>query len=1255
MDTRALDRLCAAFRRQIRSRLLQAGACRLAILALTLLPGFLALDWWVHLTSPWRLVILVGYLAALGAVGWWTMLAPMSRRWGNEEVLAYIDSALPAGRGMLLDLYQLIQGRNIQELSTPLGQEMVEAARQDLAPLVEEAERCQTLHRRRLMRWAQVAGVVVVLFLTAAVALDAFLDEKYVRIGLERFFNPFSSQRWPSRTTIALEEPANGWTIPQMESFTVRGKVTGLIPPQAVMAYRVKSAGYWIKEKIPVRDDGALVYTFPQVREPIDFEIRGGDYVTDQHRIEIVERPYLKKILAYYSYPDYAGIPDRTVPSGQLAGLEGTSVRLAFECSMALKKAVLTLDLKTGKQSEELPLASETKFEKTLVLSADGSYTVELYEKHGFRESKPERYEIRVTPDNPPEAELLAPGRDLVVVRDASVDVALRARDDFGLKKVEFLYQVDEGKPVALTDRITGPLEPKGKAKDAFFKWDLRKMTTLPKTATLKYFVRATDVNPTGRGVTETNKYQIKLVKRSEKHFQLFETAKRIDMEARVAWESQYTAWERGKEWLEKGTGAENDPVWQDLRDKQDLAIRASKAMETYLRDLIQEYEQNDMRSEFMAGRLGVITDLLRRVTDKEHPAISTGLERTRPKTDADAAPERQKQLRGAALKEFTNNQKLATLFLERILKRVFDWRDLQTTLIRTTLLHEEQEEVLAATTALGPKTLGWRIEDLADDVQDKLLTLGKRQGTIFDVESELEKELEFQMYRAEKQKRGSILVPMLTAYRGLRDKRVNDNLKQATSSIQSNQLLPIVKNQKDALEALSLVKAGLVFAGQKIDPEDAEKTITLALVPAKIIDVQPKTETQPGETPTEDTSVVASLPQEVLKANLNLGGDPLTAAISAAWEAQDQVRSRTKYLAENSSAAEMPRFVRHKQGILLEKQSDALGAVERAVGEAEKANAPFVREQLESVKGEFTQSRGLIGGRHLAGNVQQFQADSMDSLDDLRRLALPIEKAVKEVADENKGRGGLDQFNRQYLVRDKDLDGLAAVIGDLNRAQVLEREAARKVSRFAKFKPEAPPVAEVEKSQRARAAEAQRKTATLVAGVAPRVSTLSEEVGPRVRAAGTEAVVALKLAAMADDIAAGSKDKETSAALAEVATLLEQTIMNLRNLLEERVRPPVVVKEPGVGEEPKITMQEWERLHSPEFLREKLKEDKRIPPEVRDIMLRALSKEFPPKYKEMLAAYYASFLSEEAKKEPGEKKKENGKPEGDRKEGKQP
>jgi hypothetical protein len=44
------------------------------------------------------------------------------------------------------------------------------------------------------------------------------------------------------------------------------------------------------------------------------------------------------------------------------------------------------------------------------------------------------------------------------------------------------------------------------------------------------------------------------------------------------------------------------------------------------------------------------------------------------------------------------------------------------------------------------------------------------------------------------------------------------------------------------------------------------------------------------------------------------------------------------------------------------------------------------------------------------------------------------------------------------------------------------------------------------------------------------------------------------------------------------------------------------------------------------------LKADTKLPPEVRDIMVRSLNRDFPPRYRDLLAAYYASFVSEEKK-----------------------
>ncbi|MBM4033171.1 MAG: DUF4175 domain-containing protein [Planctomycetes bacterium] len=1224
MHSNALEHLCARFRRRLRSLLLRAGVARVAVVVLVMLPALFALDWWLHLTTVWRCLALLAFLGAVGAAAWWTLLSPLRRRWSDEEVFAYIDSAAPDRQGMLLELLQLAQREGIPELGSARGAEFAERAASDLAATVRQAEAWETVRGDVVRRWMKAAGAALALFLLAAVPLH-----QYFAIGCQRLFNPFSSRRWPHRTTITLHEPDTGWTIPQLEAFTVDATVTGVRPPQVLLAYRARGAGYWMREKLAVRDDGAVRYTFPEVREPIDFYVHGGDYTTDTQRIAIIARPYVKKITAHYDYPDYAGIPDRAVEGGQLVGLEGTKVRIAFESSMPLKGARFVLQ---GKAPEELPLSSETAFEKTLWLSADGSYTIELYERHGFREARPERYEIRVTPDNPPEVELLAPGRNLTSTSRASFQIAFRARDDFGLKRVEFLHQIDAGPPTPLTDRITGPLDPKGKALDARFTWDLRRMD-LPKTGLVSYWVKVQDVNPTGRGTVETPKLQIKLVKPSEFHFETFEQAKRIEAEARVAWESQFAAWELGKLWPEKGTGKEDDPVWQELRDKQELAIRAAKAMEGYLHELAEQYEQNDMAREFMAGRLGVVTELLRRVTEKEHPAIESGLRQARPRTDADAATERLHQLRAAALAAFADNQKLALLHIEALVKRLFDWRDLQTTLIRSTLLHEEQGEVLDLTEKIAPKTLGWEIEDLTDAVQDRLLTLGKRQRTLFDVETELERELEFQLHRAELQQRRSILDPLRAAYKGLRENRVNDNLKLAARGIESNQAFQIVNNQKAALHVLSIVKGGLIQAGAKVEPEPP---ITLAMTPSKVIEVQPKPKVEPEATPettevAEGTEATPISPEELL-ANLPLGSDPVTMAVNVCWEAQDAVLARTRYLAENSAPAEMPRYVRLKQGILLETQGGALKAADLALAAADKATTGPVKQMLAGVKAEFQQSRELIQGMELSGGTQQLQNDSMRTLDDLRRRYIPIEKSVLDAAEENRRRDGADAFNRQYLIRGKDLEGVLGILADLNHAQLCQRDVVRKLARFAKTATgtvAATPLAKIEQANRATAAAEQKQAGELLASVAKRSSALSPEAAPRVQASGVGQLLGLKLAPAADEIQVGARDQALATPLQEAADLISQALTNLKDLLGERVKPALA--QAGPEEKPKreITLQEWQKMRSPEVLRERLKADTRLPALVREAMLRALSKDFPPQYRDLLASYFASFLAD--------------------------
>ncbi len=1190
------------------------------------------LDSWIQFSSASRIPALALFVATLAATIYWTLFKPLARKWSDIEILRFLDTAAArAGgeHGMLLDAYELHRPESaIQETSNPTGNALADSARASLEPLLEMTQIDAAFQRKNVTRHL-IAAASLLMLLGLAIL---FINE-YVAIGAERLFNPFSKRHWPSRTLIVLSEPTGGFQNPPMEPYTLQAAVTGVIPPEVQLAYKSASTGYFIKEKIAVRPSASaaqVTYTFPEVREPLSFYLSGGDFTTDTIQLGIVERPYLKNITAHYKFPDYAGLPDKSASGGQLSALEGTQVRLVFETSMPIQRANFALDKSAPEEMSAARTANSlaSTFEKTLMLREDGTYAIELFDAHGFREARPERFEIHVIPDNLPEVELLAPGRDLVATRNFSVEVALKARDDFGLKKVELLYQLNDAAPVALSDRITGPIAQIGRISDARFTWDLRKMEDLPDAATITYYVRVQDINPTGRGKAETAHRQIKLVKPSDFHLDTLENGKGLLTEALIAWRNQLNAWKLNAQFLKSGTGKEDDRIWLDLGEKQENAIRAAKAMSNHLAILEQAFENNHMEREFMAARLNEIADLLKRLISTEHADIGERLREAHPRNDADSAPERLKSNRDSALNKIAASQKMAVLILERLLRKAYDWRDLQTTTITATLLHERQDEVGATTEKISPKYIGKEFEDLTDPEQEQLLTLGKQQRAIFDTETQLETQLALQIFKAEKQGRKSIHVPLKAAFEGLRANRVNDNLKEAAAKIENNQPSVIIKNQKAAVRALEAVKTGLVLAGQKLDPDEALNPNMEVSEAAKFEEVEVAKEEKKEEKPAETAQADAMTAQQ-LESVLPEGGDALSMAIRLALEKQDDVLARARYLAEKNPQQEMPRFMRLKLGMLAERQAIAIKAVERAIQESEKSSSAPLKESLLAVRDEFAQSAALMAAKDVSPCTQQIQDDAMSTLKDLLQF-VAFEKSLGESADEIKRRNGVDAFQRKFLLRDKDLETVVTLILNANHARMLQRDVARKLARVTKFQTQN----EIERCNCKRASDSQKKAAALLETVRAQSGSLSAEVAGRVREAGLDALLAIKLPLTADFNFTGT-DKDLVANAENAAKALAAALQNLRDLLEERVQPKAESVAARKIEEPiKISAEDFAKTNSREALAARLKNDASLPPEIRAKMIEALSKEFPARFKQLLTAYYASFGAEPTKKE---------------------
>ena len=269
-----------------------------------------------------------------------------------------------------------------------------------------------------------------------------------------------------------------------------------------------------------------------------------------------------------------------------------------------------------------------------------------------------------------------------------------------------------------------------------------------------------------------------------------------------------------------------------------------------------------------------------------------------------------------------------------------------------------------------------------------------------------------------------------------------------------------------------------------------------------------------------------------------------------------------------------------------------------------------------------------LLAARDVSPGTQQLQDDAMNTLRDLLQF-IAFEKAVDESASEIKRRNGVDAFQRKFLLRDKDLDAVTAILLNASHAKLLQRDVARKLARFSNLTA----TNAIESANRTRAAVAQKKGSLLIESIRAQAGVLSADAATRVREASLDALLAIKLPTDAE-ITAGGKDKELAAAADDAAKALSTALQNLRDLLEERVQPKAETAAQIKKEEPAhITAEKYAKANSREALIERLKDVESLPPAIRDTMIRALSKEFPEKYKQLLTAYFASFGAEPKEK----------------------
>lgn len=330
-----------------------------------------------------------------------------------------------------------------------------------------------------------------------AVAGIAFfwLAPAFMQQAFPYLFNPFShSGRNPTPYGVSVT-PGNH-TLARGSDQEISAQLTGF-DDTAELVTRT-SGGDWTRSPM-IRDESGEGITHRvmllSVLSPTEYFVESRGTRSDVFRLEVVDRPYVKKIDLEYRFPAYARLePRRVEGTGDVTALAGTIVALSITSTVPVRAGRLVVQ---GQESNPIPLEVATgglALSGQMRVAREGFYRIEMPGVDGaFAAASPD-YVIEVLPDLPPRLAFDRPGRDTQATPIEEVFTQVKAEDDFGVAKMDLVYSLNGG-PETVVPLHTAPVLKEVVASHTFFLEDL----SLKPGDFISYYARATDVGSPAR------------------------------------------------------------------------------------------------------------------------------------------------------------------------------------------------------------------------------------------------------------------------------------------------------------------------------------------------------------------------------------------------------------------------------------------------------------------------------------------------------------------------------------------------------------------------------------------------------------------------------------------------------------------------------------------------------------------------------------------------------------------------------------
>ena len=437
------------------------GLLRVVIMLSLLIGVTFLLDWTLRLPVGIRVLHLFGSVALL-ALGTRFFLGALRRPLGDARLAAHMEDAVSGFDEALITAVQLTEpGNPRRDLYSP---ELLARTIAEAEAHVRSVHVGELLSRRRVTQQFLVAvALVAVLGATALERPD--LARTYVARDLL-----LRGVQWPREHFFDIVEPSTRELLLAMgDSFSVVAERTQGGETRVAVLARYDGGE---RETFQLERKGASIYrkVFRNVGRDFLFQVRGGDFTSEEYVVRVRNRPRIEKILLSFDYPDYTGLADVATPTADLGGHikvpVGTQVRYTALPSIPVARAIFTQEWREGREershSEEMTV-TEDGLSGEFVAAREGYYYFRLTSEDDFENTNPIRYRISLIHDHPPAIHIDKPGKNIEVSARARFPIRFEARDDYGITALALVVRsVPEDETEPVEHRIPYPVGDAG-------------------------------------------------------------------------------------------------------------------------------------------------------------------------------------------------------------------------------------------------------------------------------------------------------------------------------------------------------------------------------------------------------------------------------------------------------------------------------------------------------------------------------------------------------------------------------------------------------------------------------------------------------------------------------------------------------------------------------------------------------------------------------------------------------------------------